>query len=80
MRTDHCEMKTLPIAGSELVRICFWGNGKDSEARIEVRGAREATIPLSGAAMDLTLSWCVQRLRLSARPNVKVPMPLRPGI
>jgi hypothetical protein len=130
MLTDHYEMKTLPLAGAELVRICFWGNGKDSEARIEVKGAREATIPLSGAAMDLTFagpitmstrghgdtevvieiaptpeqpmmldeiavlfpgnddewaeclrhyteagtpSWCVQRLRLSARPNVKVP-------
>ena len=127
MRIDHYEMKTLPLAGAELVRLCFWGNGKDSEARIEVRGAREAIIPLSGAAMDLTFagpitmstrghgdtevvieiaptpeypmmldeiavqfpgnddewaeclsryteagtpSWCVQRLRLSARPNV----------
>jgi hypothetical protein len=127
----HHEMKTLPLAGAELVRICFCGNGKDSEARIEVRGAREATISLSGAEMDLTfagpitmstrghgdsevvieitptlehpmmldeiavwfpgnddewaeclrhyaevgeLSWCVPGLRLSARPNVKVPL------
>lgn len=130
MRIDHHEMKTLPIVGAELVRICFWGNGKDSEARIEVKGAREVTIPLSGAAMELnfagpitmstrghgdtevvieivptlehpmildelevqfpgnddewaedlrhyteagTPSWCVERLRLTARPNAKVP-------
>jgi hypothetical protein len=56
MRIDRCEMQTLPLAGAELVRICFCGNGKDSEAIIEVRGAREATIPLSGAAMDLTFA------------------------
>jgi hypothetical protein len=49
-------LKTLPLAGAEFVRICFGGNGKDSEASIEVRGAREATIPLSGAAMDLTFA------------------------
>jgi hypothetical protein len=55
-RIDHYEMKTLPLAGAELVRLCFWGNGKDSEARIEVRGAREAIIPLSGAVMDLTFA------------------------
>jgi hypothetical protein len=130
MRMDHYEMKTLPLAGAELVRLRFCGNGKDSEARIEVRGARGAVIPLSGAAMDLafagpitvrtrgngdtevvieiaptpehpmileeiavqfsgdddewadclrcyteagTPTWCVQRLRLSARPNVAAP-------
>jgi hypothetical protein len=56
MRIGHYDLKTLPLAGEELVRICFWGNGKDSEARIEVKGAREATIPLSGAAMDLTFA------------------------
>jgi hypothetical protein len=39
MRIDHYEMKTLPLAGAELVRLCFWGTGKDSEARIEVRRA-----------------------------------------
>ena len=56
MQIDRYEMKTLPLAGAELVRICFWGNGKDSEARVEVRGAREATIPLSDAAMELTFA------------------------
>jgi hypothetical protein len=52
----RCEMKTLPLAGAELVRICFCGTGKDSEATIEVKGAPEATLPLSGASMDLAFA------------------------
>jgi hypothetical protein len=49
-------MKTLPIAGAQLLKLRFWGNGKDSEATIEVKGARASLIPLSGAPMDLTFA------------------------
>lgn len=56
MPIDRYEMKTLPIAGAELVKICFCGNGKDSEASIEVKGARKSVVALSSAAMDLTFA------------------------
>jgi hypothetical protein len=39
--------KTLPFQGATLVKLSFCGNGKDSEATIEVEGLPKTVIPLS---------------------------------
>jgi hypothetical protein len=49
-------IQALPIAGAHLVRFHFCGNGKDSEATIEVRGAPKIIVPLEFAQMDLSFS------------------------
>jgi len=46
----------LPIVGKRFVKLCFCGNGKDSEATIEVEGWPEIVVPLSYAAMDISFS------------------------
>jgi hypothetical protein len=49
-------LKSLPLARTQLVKLRFCGNGKDSEVIIETAGNREATLPLDDARIDLTLS------------------------
>ena len=50
------KFKSLPLAGAQLIKLRFCGNGKDSEVTIETAGNRTAVIPLSDARIDLTLS------------------------
>jgi hypothetical protein len=52
----HEYERSLPIVGGRLVKLCFRGNGKDSEATIEVEGKRKIVVPLSDAAMDISFS------------------------
>ena len=52
----HENERSLPIVGERFVKLCFCGNGKDSEATIEIEGARKIVIPLSDAAMDISFS------------------------
>ncbi len=49
------KLKSLPLAGAQLIKLRFYGNGKDSEVSIETAGKRTAVIPLSDARIDLTL-------------------------
>ena len=49
-------LKPLPLAGAQLIKLRFCGNGKDSEVTIETAGNRTAVIPLSDARIDMTLS------------------------
>ena len=46
----------LPLAGAQLTKLRFCGNGKDSEVTIETVGNRKAVIPLSFARLHLSLS------------------------
>ena len=39
--------KSLPLAGAQLIKLRFCGNGKDSEVTIETAGNRTAIISLS---------------------------------
>jgi hypothetical protein len=48
--------KSLPLAGAQLIKVRFCGNGKDSEVTIQTTGNRTAVIPLTDARIDLTLS------------------------
>ena len=50
------KLKSLPLAGAQLIKLRFCGNGKDSEVTIETAGNRTAVIPLSDARVELTLS------------------------
>lgn len=52
----HEYERSLPIVGERFVKLCFCGNGKDSEATIEVEGGRKIVVPLSNAAMDINFS------------------------
>lgn len=52
----HENERSLPIVGERFVKLWFCGNGKDSEATIEIEGARKIVIPLSDAAMDISFS------------------------
>jgi hypothetical protein len=52
-------LKSLPLAGAELIKLRFCGNGKDSEVTIETAGNRTAVIPLNDARIDLTLSGAI---------------------
>ena len=49
----------LPIVGEKFVKLYFCGNGKDSEATIEIEGPREIVVPLDDAAMDISSSNAV---------------------
>src|SRR5690242_3680863 len=49
-------IESLPLAGAQLIKLRFYGNGKDSEATIETTARnRTAVIPLSDARIRLTL-------------------------
>ena len=50
------KLKSLPLAGAQLIKLRFCGNGKDSEVTIETAGNRTAVIPLDDARIDWTLS------------------------
>jgi len=52
----HEYERSLPIVGERFVKLRFCGNGKDSEATIEVEGGREIEVPLDDAAMDISFS------------------------
>ena len=63
----------LPIVGERFVKLHFCGNGKDSEATIEVEGQREIVIPLDDAAMDINSSSAVTiRTRGHGDPEVVI--------
>jgi hypothetical protein len=52
----HEYERALPIVGERLVKLRFCGNGKDSEATIEIEGGRKIEVPLDDAAMDISFS------------------------
>lgn len=63
----------LPIIGERFVKLCFCGNGKDSEATIEVEGPREIVVPLDDAAMGISCSNAVMiRTRGHGDPEVVI--------
>ena len=63
----------LPIVGARFVKLHFCGNGKDSEATIEVEGQREIVIPLDDAAMDINFTNAVTiRTRGHGDPEVVI--------
>lgn len=47
--------RSFPLAGAQLIKLRFCGNGKDSEVTIETAGNRTVVIPLTDARLDLTL-------------------------
>jgi hypothetical protein len=50
------KLTPLPLAGAQLIKLRFCGNGKDAEVTIETAGNRKAVIPLDYARLDLRLS------------------------
>ena len=52
----HEYERALPIVGERFVKLRFCGNGKDSEATIEIEGGRKIEVPLDDAAMDISFS------------------------
>jgi len=54
MQERYSSMRALPLAGAEFVRLWHYGNGKDSEAKIEVKDRPPVTIPMSEGRIELT--------------------------
>ena len=44
------KLKSLPLAGAQLIKLRFCGNGKDSEVTIETAGNRTPPSMISQAA------------------------------